>query len=164
MYVRVPRDRVAKLVGRGGKTRDYIAKACRCTIEIEGNDVSIEGEALDMLKAGEIVKAIARGFSPKTAMDLISDDTELAVVEMEGTPNTVKRLMGRVIGEHGRARRNIERATGTQIAIKGKTIAIIGPYEAVRAAKKTVEMLLEGRSHAYAWKAMDKMMRAARTI
>lgn len=160
MYVRIPKDRIAILLGKDGKTKKAIEKATGCVLKLEGNDVTVEGEPVQEIKAGDIVKAIARGFSPKDAMDLVSDDMELIIITLEKEkPNVVKRLMGRVIGKQGKSRRYIEKLTRARLAVKGKTVAIIGDLGDARVAERAVEMLLEGRTHAYVWRRLERMMR-----
>jgi ribosomal RNA assembly protein len=163
MYLRIPRDRVAALLGKNGKTKAKIEKDTGCAVKVEGNDVTVEGEPVKELRAGEIVKAIGRGFAPKDAMDLLSDDMELIVITLEEKPNVVRRLMGRVIGRQGKSRLFIERMTGARIAVKGKTVAIIGDLEGARVAERAVDMLLEGRTHAYVWKRLEKMVRESKS-
>jgi len=160
MFVRIPADRVGVLLGKEGATKKTIEKATSCSITLEENDAIVEGNAVDEVRAADIVKAIGRGFTPKQAMQLMDDGTELVVISLEGqTDNTVKRLMARVIGQEGKSRKYIERMTGAKVVVKGKTVAIIGGFEEARVARKAVDMLIEGRTHAYVWKMMGRMLK-----
>ena len=80
----------------------------------------------------EIVTAIGRGFSPENAMTLLKGENTLTCYRSKGicgkicSSNQVERIKGRIIGEGGRARRNMENLSGTYISVYGKTVSIIG--------------------------------------
>jgi len=56
-------------------------------------------------------------------------------------------LRARVIGRNGSVRKSIEVQTGTILAIKGKTVSIIGKPEAVYLARRALELILSGSQH-----------------
>src|SRR5438094_10528567 len=68
----------------------------------------------------------------------------------------IRSVEGRIIGEEGRARRNIEELTGTLISVSGHTISIIGTFESVSMAKDASEKLIEGGQHGTVYKILKK--------
>ena len=153
--VRVPDDRKAAVIGRGGRTREMIEKATRTQITVS-DDVEIDGEdVLMVLMAKEMVTAIGRGFSAKDAMKLRQEGCELRTISLEGeNERKRKRLFGRVIGREGRSRELIEKETGASLCVRGKTLCMIGTPEELDPAQEAVEKLLQGKTHAYAYKRM----------
>ena len=158
--VLIPADRKAVLIGADGKTKDTIEERTKTRIDV-GEDVTIEGDVFNVVKAKDIVTAIARGFSPRRAFALFNEEYQLKVISLKGqNDKTIKRLMARVIGRKGAARRIIEFETGALISVYGKTVSIIGEPENIDAAQEAVEALLAGRKHGTAYR---KMMRKKST-
>lgn len=153
--VMIPEERKNVLIGKDGRVKKGLEEKTSTKITI-GVDVSIEGESLDVIRAEQVVKAIGRGFAPRKAFLLLDEEYQFTMIRLEGeTANTVKRLMGRVIGREGKTRRKIEESTGTAISVYGKTVSVIGKPKDLDAAKKAIEELLQGRSHGYVYKRME---------
>ncbi|KAA0006528.1 MAG: RNA-processing protein [Thermoplasmata archaeon] len=164
-YVKVPRERIAVLIGKNGETKEAIEKhGVKLTIDSSTGEVKIEGDdSLKELEAENVVRAIARGFSPEKALLLFNDDYYFELLDIRDWAGKkvshVKRLAGRVIGKDGKARRVIEEITGAHIAIYGHTVAIIGKMDEIDFAKRAIEMLLEGANHATVYRYLEKERR-----
>jgi ribosomal RNA assembly protein len=173
LYEKLPLDRIGVLLGREGSVRKEIEEKTKTllTVDTQTGSVIIEPAspsttALELIKAQNIVRAIGYGFSPERAFRLLEDDQVLEVVDVRqyvgDKPNHVKRVLGRIIGEEGKARRILEEYTGTYISIYDHYVAIIGDYETANIAKKAIEMLIQGRMHATVYKYIDREMYALR--
>ena len=158
--VKIPKERVAVLVGVKGNVKNKVAKALgiKITVDSREGDVLLKGDdSLSLLTAQNIVKAIGRVFNPDVAMNLLDESNYLEVVDIEqyvgGSKSNLIRVRARVIGTGGKARRTIEELTSTKVVIYGKTISIIGNFEGVALARKAFESLLSGSRHTtvYAW-------------
>ena len=158
----IPRERKAVLIGKNGSIKERIEKGTYTKIKIH-EDVKIEGEFFNVVKAKNIVLAISRGFSPEKAFLLMDDSYELRIISLkEERENTVKRLMARVIGKKGAARRIIESETNTTISVYGKTVSIIGTLKNIVPAQEAVEALLLGSRHGHAYSRMKKKTKSSR--
>ncbi len=156
-FVKIPKERVPVLIGTEGTVKKELEKRSSTKITI-ADDVEIEGETFDVMLAANVVKAIARGFSPENAFLLLNEEYELNVITLSGqNERTVKRLMGRVIGRQGKTRRKIEDMCGAKISIYGKTVAIIARTSELDTASRCVEMLLKGRTHGYTYHFLEDM-------
>ncbi len=155
--VKIPKERKAVLIGRGGSVKKEIENRTKTRIIIK-EDVEIHGEDVEgVLTAKDVVTAIGRGFSPQNAFMLFNEGYELHIISLRGeTKNTIKRLMGRVIGKQGKARRVIEELTGCKISVYGKTVSIIGKDEDLKRAIDSVELLLSGRKHGYVYQILER--------
>lgn len=161
MYIRMPAERIAILIGKEGRTKRLIESATHTAIEVDENTATVNGEALREIAAAEIIKAIGRGFAPEKAMKLLNEDYALSVIRLdEMTEKSRKRIMGRVIGRNGRAREILEEYTSSDIAVYGRTISVIAKHGDARMACDAVEMLVAGRSHKYVYAAIEKKMKA----
>lgn len=167
--VKVPGNRIAVLIGKGGAVKRMLEEKTDTTITIDSQDglVRIEGEdAISVVRAAELVQAVSRGFSPERAGVLLEDeDIGLDIIDLGGTqatPRQLERMRGRVIGRAGRSREQIEDMTGTLLSVTGKTIAIIGLPEQVKVARAAVEMLLEGTPHEAVFSFLDRKRKEAK--
>ena len=73
--LKIPKERIAVLIGKEGKTKKDIEKATKTTLEIDSNecDIFIKGtDGLNIYTAKEIITAIGRGFNPETALLLLT--------------------------------------------------------------------------------------------
>jgi len=111
-----------------------------------GPDATVDA----VLKLRDMVKAVALGFAPEQAMQLENEDYVLAMINLKeytDKPNHLRRIMGRIIGEGGRARHTIEQLAEVNMVIGDNYVAILGRLENVEIAKRAVEMLIEGKKH-----------------
>ncbi len=154
IFVSIPNERKAILIGKDGTTKIKLEKKTGTKITV-ADEVAIEGDWETEVRAAEVVKAIGRGFSPSKALSLTRKDIFLDVISLKGSPNTIKRLMARVIGTSGKAKANIERFCGVSISVYGKTVSIIGTESRTRTARTAVEMILAGRMHNYVWRYLE---------
>ncbi|MCK5039164.1 MAG: RNA-processing protein [Thermoplasmata archaeon] len=165
IFVRMPEDRVAVLIGQKGTVKRQIEKMGEVKIKINSKsaDVSIsfkgEGENFKAMAARDVIKAIALGFSSDTAMRLFDDDNYLAVLDIRDfagkTSKHVRRVRARIIGVNGKTRRVIEELSGADMVIYENTVGIIGDVISMDAAKRGCEMILDGSEHAAVYKYLE---------
>ena len=155
--IRIPVDRVGALIGKSGKVKLQIEKSCSVKLNIDGESGEIEimtqGNVDEMqpFKAMEIISAIGRGFSPENAMKLLTGENLLHVIDLRDfagkSPQQIERIKGRIIGEGGRARTNMENLTNTNISVYGKTVSIIGEPHQIKMAIAAVTSISNGSRH-----------------
>jgi len=135
-------------------------------IDSKEGDVIVEGEdPLTLFSTRDMIKAIARGFNPDIANLLLKQDYTLELVELKEfvkTPAQLIRIKGRIIGKDGKARKVIEGLTETYICIFGKTVGLIGLGEDVSNARRAIESLIAGSTHANVYKWLEKKKRDKR--
>ncbi|MFW9954792.1 MAG: pre-rRNA-processing protein PNO1 [Candidatus Thorarchaeota archaeon] len=167
--IRVPEERVGVIVGRNGKVRKRVEKLTNTSITVSKEGIvtisspeTTEDPVL-VWKARDIIRAMARGFSPKRALSLIDEDARLIVISLRdlvgNSPAQLKRVAGRIIGENGRSRRVIEETTESLVSVYGKTVALIGIDPGLDYATRAVTMLIDGAPHAAVYKYLEKMRR-----
>ncbi|OYT49476.1 MAG: RNA-processing protein [Desulfurococcales archaeon ex4484_204] len=170
LYLRVPLDRVGVLIGgRGAVLRELEGRTgVKVVIDSEDGSVVIEPPTpatpvYNLLKAREFIRAIAVGFPPEKAWRLLEEDQVLIVINLKdvvgSSINHLTRIKGRIIGEGGKVRRNLEEMTGTYITIYNDLVSIIGDYESARVAREAIEMIIRGRQHSTIYRYVDRAMR-----
>jgi ribosomal RNA assembly protein len=149
--VRIPVERVSALVGKDGKIKTEIESKAKVELRVHPDgEVEINGDAGEIFFAKDIVKAIGRGFDPKTALKLLKDGYNFYLINLKEqftSDNAIKRVKGRVIGEEGKVKAEIETATESYLSIFGNTIGIISKYDTMEYAKEAVYKLLQGAPH-----------------
>ncbi len=164
MYLSIPKERISTLLGRKGEIKETIEKLLNVRINVlsKGNDV--EGIIIDggfnldsILRARDIVTAIGYGLNPHHALKLIEDDYIVLFVNISDQAPTVrdlKRIKGRIIGENGKSKRNIEELTKTFIAVDdiNNAVVIVGKYENAMLARDAIIKLINGVEHRSVYK------------
>ncbi len=170
LYLKVPMDRLGALIGEKGSVIKELERRTNTRITVDSNDGSVIIEPLtpatpvyNLLKAREFIRAVAAGFSPERAWRVLEDDQVLIVIDLKeiigNSPNHLTRIKGRIIGEEGKARKNLEMMTGTYINIYDDKVAIIGDFESAQVAREAIEMLIQGRQHSTVYRYVDRVMR-----
>jgi ribosomal RNA assembly protein len=164
-YARIPADRVGVLIGPEGGTKRRLEEATGTAVQVDSGtgEVSIdESRAADpvlALKARDIVRAIARGFSEERAFRLLGDEAYLEILDIKDfahSKNRVAQVKARLIGARGKTRRLLEELTGVDVSVSGHTVALIGdPFEMV-IAREAVLMLLRGSEHATVYRFLER--------
>ena len=163
--LKIPKERIAVLIGTKGSTKKEIEEATNSKIDVDSKegDITVSGkDALSLMTAREVLRAIGRGFNPDIAMQILKPDYSFEIFnvgDFARTQNDAIRLKGRVIGTEGKSRNQLEELSETNICVYGKTIGIIGRMENVGIAKRAVDMLLKGSPHpnVYGW--LERMRR-----
>jgi len=169
-FVKVPKERIAVVIGKHGEIKRYLEKETKTKITVDSKtgEIIIEStpktdDPLAVWKARDVILAIGRGFSPERAKRLLKDGQLIEIIDISQftgrSKNSLRRVKGRIIGENGKTRKIIEETTGVSLSIYGRTVTLIGDYEWIRVAKKAIMMLIEGAPHGTVYKFLSKMRR-----
>lgn len=162
--IKLPKDRVAVLIGKKGSIKRKIEHITHTKISIIGEgEATISGEdGINIYLAETVIKAIARGFTPEEAFTLNNEDTVLEIIAIKDftgpSEKKYSRMKARVIGTEGKTRKLLEKMTKTTIVIYGKTIGILGKVENVAVARQAIEKILQGAPHGNAYKLVESRM------
>lgn len=169
---RIPLDRVGVLIGKSGGIKSDIESACSVRLDIDSQTGQVAvrstggAEIMGAFKALEMVNAIGRGFSPDNAMQLLQGENTLHIMDISAfggkSKNQIERMRGRLIGEKGKARRNIENLSHTHISIYGRTVSIIGSTKDLKLAADALASLLAGSMHGAVYGRLESARRKAR--
>jgi ribosomal RNA assembly protein len=170
-FIKIPAERVGVLIGPEGTTKKNIEGKLSVGLEIDSQSgdvtITLAEEATDpslLFKAKDVVTALGRGFSPEHAFRLIRDEeTMLDVIDLRTvfgrSEADIKRVKGRIIGMNGKTRNIIEELTGTNVAVYGHTVSIIGTIEEAEVAREAVQMLVKGSLHATVYRFLHRKRR-----
>ena len=172
---RVPRDRIAVLIGAKGATRKELEKAAGCKhIQIDSSTGEIEvtwpapGEfdPVKALKLPDVIKAVGRGMAPTRAIQLLQDDWFFEMVDLRDhvgkRSNQQRRIRARIIGSEGKIRKMIEQHTGAEISIYKSTVVLVGDGDGLGSARQAIEMLASGSEHGTVMKFLERERKKSR--
>ncbi|MGN1362370.1 MAG: KH domain-containing protein [Methanobrevibacter sp.] len=157
-YLKIPRERVGVLIGKEGKTKKIIENTTQTILDIDSDEGTVTiypqenmEDPLGIWKTNYIVKAIGRGFNPKTALKLKEDEMYLEVLKLTDAVGKNKKALsrqkGRIIGRNGITKEIITDMADVDMAIYGKTVSLIGRMENIMVAKEAINMILSGSRH-----------------
>ena len=124
-------------------------------------------EPVYALKVRDVVKAIARGFNPKTAMEIVDQDLYFSLIDIREytgkKPKRIREMKGRLIGKEGKTKRIIQDLGNCSVSIYGHTVGIIADAENLDCARTAVDMVLSGSKHASVYGYLERKRRDAKT-
>jgi ribosomal RNA assembly protein len=163
--IRIPKERVGALIGKGGETKKFIEEQSKVALFIDSEgevtiDESTTEDPVMGMKIADVVKAVGRGFSPHRAFRLLDDDEYLETIDIRDyvgkKTNNVVRMRARIIGSNGKTRRIIEELTGASVSIFGSTVSIIANDLQLPIARTAIDMLLRGSEHATVYRYLER--------
>ena len=161
--ITVPKSRIKYIVGKDGAVRNAIEKKGKVRLFVHSDKGVVDinaADALTAMTAENVIKAIARGFSVGSAFTLFNEEYVMEIVDISDfkakSKNRKETMKARIIGTKGITKRIIEQYTGCEIAIFGKTAAIIGKFGHVSLAKQAIEMILDGANQGTAYRFLQK--------
>jgi len=159
--VRIPLERLKSLIGVNGKTKELIEEKCNVKLDVdEDGEVQIKGETADIFFAKDVVKAIGRGFEPRDALRIVNENYHFELIDLKDllkNEKAITRIKGRIIGEKGKMKSEIEAATESVIAVHGYTVGIISMMDTMEYAKEAIMMLIDGAEHSSVYNYLAKM-------
>lgn len=148
-HVAIPEERL-RVLGRVRGLKERLKDFLNVDVDIS-EDVTIDGDSLQVIRAKEIIKAFGRGFNFEDCLTLLDDEFFLEVMnikEFSGKSNKRQAVLkGRLIGKGGVTKKMIEKSIDVKMAIYGKTVSIIGRPKSIKLAVDAVEMILFGNKH-----------------
>jgi len=161
--IRIPKERIAILIGKKGETKRRISKLTNTKLQINSQegDIIINGDnGLDVYLAKKIINAIGRGFNPDIALTLLEEGKDIEIINIpifsRKTKNDLTRVKARLIGREGKARKLIEQLANVEISIYGKTVSIIGGQINLNIARHAIINLLQGSEHGNVYSYLEK--------
>ncbi len=154
--IKIPDERTSIVIGKNGLTKKALQRKTKTKISVGEEEIIIEGDdSIGVIDAENVIKAIGRGFSPENAELLLDEENTFLLIDLPRGEKNLKRVKSRIIGTRGKSRRNIERLTGTNISVYGKTVALIGKYENVALAGQAIQKIIKGIPHRFVYEFLE---------
>jgi ribosomal RNA assembly protein len=144
----IPKERVDVLVGKGGECKKRLETLTGTEIFVNTDgEVTVSGETTSGFFLREVITAIGRGFSPADAEHLLNENYMLDMIdlrEVASGENNISRIKGRIIGDEGKMKTEIENATDCRVSVYGSTVGIISRVDTMQYARKAIIRIIDG--------------------
>ncbi|MHA1777636.1 MAG: RNA-processing protein [Promethearchaeia archaeon] len=162
------KDRLAVVIGKHGVTKNLLEQQTGTHIIIDSNtgeyqikpnmeikfpeeNQEFQDPNIRVYTTQSILNAINYGFNPQKALKLLDAEMIFELINLEQilghSPKKLKRMKGRLIGDQGKFRQDLEKFACVNISIYDKYIALIGEFDSIKIAKKAINMILQGAPH-----------------
>ena len=153
-FIRIPQKRI-DILKKYEELKKKIEEFTNTKIELN-DEISIEGESVDVFQAKNVIKAFGRGFDLDDCFYLLEDEYGLDIInlsEFTKSKERLKILKGRIIGTGGKTKKYIEKYADVKTSIFGKTVGIIGKWDKINIAREAIMKLIQGCAHQtlYRW-------------
>ncbi|MEM4772857.1 MAG: KH domain-containing protein [Nanoarchaeales archaeon] len=109
----------------------------------------------------KVVKSIKANFSLDICEKVYFGEYDIIDIDLKRISNKkvnhLIRIKGRIIGENGKAIKELEIRTGAKISLNDKYLYIAGDEISLQAAYETLKRLISGSSHSKAFEFADKI-------
>ncbi|NYZ80040.1 RNA-processing protein [Candidatus Micrarchaeota archaeon] len=163
--INIPRERIAVLIGPNGSVKKKLEKETGVKITVDSKTGEVEvvrpvdvEDQLTAIKSEDVIRAIARGFSPQKAFKLLLPEYYLEIIDLTEhvTDKSLERVRSRLIGREGKSRSFVSRMSSAEIVIYGKTVSIVGDAENVDLAKQAVMKIIHGLPHSAVFRFLER--------
>ncbi|MHA1673598.1 MAG: KH domain-containing protein [Promethearchaeota archaeon] len=162
------KDRLAVAIGKKGETKAFLEEQTGTHIKIDSQSgeyqvtanlsvkLDLENQEFNdpnirIYTTQKILKAINYGFNPQKALKLMDAEIIFELIDLElvlgHSDKKLRRVKGRLIGDQGKIRLAIEKYSGVHLSVYEKYLGLIGDFDAVKIAKKGINMILQGSPH-----------------
>lgn len=146
------------------KVKGILEKSLDIKIKFENDSILFESENTFSINIFEdFLRALNVGFPLEDALKIVTEDFIIKEIDVERFTGKDKkhkrRVIARVIGREGSAKRTIEEMTSTKIMIGDRMIYILGLPDDVSLAMEALEEILKGRKHSTAYRRIRKRAR-----
>ncbi|OIO25726.1 hypothetical protein COX85_02910 [Candidatus Micrarchaeota archaeon CG_4_10_14_0_2_um_filter_55_9] len=162
MIAAIPAKRLPVLRRDGERFLDELEDRCGVEVDFGGGEVRVEGEAGDEWLAGQVLHAVALGFTPRQAFKLLKEDCFLEVLDLKALARNEKdlqRFKSRLIGSQGKAKKTLQELSGAWLSVGSHEVALLGGYESIQLAKEGIQKLLEGKTHSTVYAYLERRIK-----
>lgn len=124
--------------------------------EIKENKIIIKFEDFyEIYKFEKFVKAVKAGFDIKLCEKILYEDWDIYEIDLkkvsEKKINHMIRIKGRIIGEKGKALKEIMERTGAYIIVTDRFVYLLGDNISLPSAYEAIKKIIKGSSHSKAF-------------
>ena len=121
-------------------------------------NVTIKGNELNEFLVEKVIQAVDFGFHVDDALLLTDDDFVLEFIEVKEHTRrkNLKEVRSRIIGTGGKARKTIQKLTGSVIVIHDNTVGVIVDSTHLDAVVQGIESLIQGAKHGNVFAYLEK--------
>lgn len=152
--IRITLDKISEIK----KNKKKLEKELKVSIEINGQDITIEGEGENEYIAEKVIDAFDFGFSINKALKVKKEDFIFEILDIKSytRQKNFQRVKGRIIGAGGRVIKTLSDLTNCDFEINSNRLGIIGSPELIKNAQTAVISLIQGSKQANVYAYLEK--------
>lgn len=124
------------------------------------NFIQVQGNALEEYAALQVLRAVGFNFDINTSLLLRDPEYMLQIIQIKDytkkSPRRLSQVKARIIGEKGRALKNISQLSDCAIKLHDSTVAILGRTNDVEIAASALLSLIRGSKHSNVFSRLEK--------
>jgi ribosomal RNA assembly protein len=146
------------------KAVPLIEDRVKISVSFQKNSVTVKGPELNEFLVEKMITAIDFGFHHEDALLLTRDDHLLEFIDIKEHTRrkNLKDVRARIIGTGGKARKTIEKLTGSVIVIHENRIGVITDDNHLDAVTQGIESLINGAKHGNVFAYLEKQNKSKR--
>ncbi len=140
------------------KFKRKLQKELEVKITIEGNEVTIDGEADDEFFAEKIIVALNFGFPMDVALLIKREEFLFEILNIKDftTKKDLKTVRARIIGRGGKSLKTLATLTDCFFELKDNNVGIVGSPENIEKAQNAIISIIQGSKHANVYSYLEK--------
>lgn len=148
---------VAKNLEKTKKNLQKLAKSLNVKLGLKGNELIIDGEAVDEYNALNVLRAISVGFDFKTAILLANEDFMMEEIKIKdyAKPSRIRQVKARIIGSEGRALKTISILGDCSLKLYDNSVFIIGHVDSIKVVRNALISLIKGSKHSNVYASLE---------
>ncbi|BBL45569.1 KH type 1 domain protein [Nanobdella aerobiophila] len=111
----------------------------------------------------KFIKSIEAGFNIELSSNILYNNWDILYIDLkqvfEKKENHIIRIEGRIIGEDGKAIREIMNKTASNIIIDDRYIYLLGDSISIQAAYEAIKRLVNGQKHDHVYEFLNKYVK-----
>ncbi|HTY43655.1 MAG TPA: KH domain-containing protein [Patescibacteria group bacterium] len=152
--IRITLDKVQEIK----KNKKKLEKELKISIEIQGQDIILEGEGENEYIAEKVIDALDFGFSINKALKIKKEDSIFEILDIKSytRQKNFQRVKGRIIGVGGKVIKTLSDLTGCDFEINNNKLGVIGSPELIKNAQTAVISLIQGSKQANVYAYLER--------
>lgn len=135
-----------------------LEKALKVKISVSGNNVNVDGKAINEYVACQAIESINLGFKVPQALLLCDEDLILEKINIKDLTkrHDLERIRGRIIGTKGKTKEIIENLSDCFICLHDNTVGIIGRAEDIEKAMHAITSIIQGSKQSKVYSYLER--------
>ena len=140
------------------KNKKRLENKLKIKIEINQNNINLEGNGLDIYAGERVLEAINKDFPVSAALLLADEEYTLEDIQIK---NITKKknlipVRARIIGTKGKTLKTLSELTSCHISLHDNIVSIIGPSDKIKETTTAIKNLIRGRKQANVYSYLEK--------
>ena len=143
------------------RNKKRLERKLKVILTIKGNEIEIEGKEVNIFLTNQVLEAIDKNFSVKTALLLTNEDYVFEEINIKSInkKKSLSSIKSRLIGTKGKTLKTISNIANCHLALNDNIISIIGPAESIKETTQAINSLIHGSKQSNVYSYLERTRR-----